>query len=567
MKKLLAKSKELFVAPQSSIISAATIIMVMIVAARIVGLVRLRVLAHFFEDEQLSLFFAAFRLPDLLFEVMTFGALSSAFIPVFTKIYKKDSSQAFLTAAKVVNIGLLIFIMFSIVFGIFAESLYRVIAPGYNAEQVETVANLARVLFAAQGFFVVSYALTGLLESLRRFLVPALAPLFYNLGIILGVLVFTPSMGLLAPAIGVVFGACVHFLIQLPFAYKLGFRFVPKIGIDEGVRKIGKLALPRMVELGVLQISKMVELALASLISIASYTYYNFAFSVQALPIGLFGLSMAKAALPTLTAESDNLMKFRKTLLLTLYQVLFFVIPMASFLVVLRIPIVRLLFGTDIFGWEATVQTGYVLSSFAVGVPFQAAALLFSRGFYALHDTKTPVKVSLLGTLITVLSGIVLVLGMGLPTWGLAVAYTLGSLFQGVVLFYLLSRRINGRTFFAIVPMIKSSVAALVSAAVMFFILKFFDRSVWVKRLSFLNSIEISSLDFERFVLDTRYTGNLLVLTFITTFFGVAIYIFLNLLMRSDELLVIMGVFKRRSFFVPKKELEQVSPTPSETTS
>jgi len=123
---------------------------------------------------------------------------------------------------------------------VFANNFYGVLAPGFSIEHRDQIVAIARVLFAAQGFFVVSYVLTAVLESSRRFLVPALAPLLYNIGIILGTAFMAPRMGLMAPALGVVIGASSHFLIQLPLAFKLGFRFIPRIRITDEVKKIGK---------------------------------------------------------------------------------------------------------------------------------------------------------------------------------------------------------------------------------------------------------------------------------------------------------------------------------------
>ena len=183
--KIISKSKKLLTSPQSSVLSAATIIMLMVIASRILGLVRQRVLAHYFLPADLSLFFAAFRLPDLIFEVLVFGTFSSAFIPVFTKALKKENSDAWEIAGTVTNISLLIFGIFALIAGIFADNLYAIFAPGFGPAERAQIVKIARILFAAQGFFVISYVLTGVLESLRRFLIPALAPLFYNLGIIL----------------------------------------------------------------------------------------------------------------------------------------------------------------------------------------------------------------------------------------------------------------------------------------------------------------------------------------------------------------------------------------------
>lgn len=566
MKKLIEKSKTFFTKPQESILSAASIIMIMIVFARVLGLIRLRILAHFFVDESLTLYFASFRLPELVFEVLTLGALSSAFIPVFTKAYKRDPEEAWDVASRTVNIGLVLFVLLSIIFSISAENIYHYIAPGFTNFQTKQISYLARVIFAAQGFFVVSYAMTGVLESRRRFLVPALAPLFYNLGIILGTLLFARNMGLLAPALGVLIGASSHFIIQLPFAYNLGFRFKLGIRPTSEVKKIGKLALPRVFELLILQISKMAELFLASLITLASYTHYTLAISAQAVPVGLFGLSMAKASLPILSSQSEEPDAFKKTLLSTLYQVLFFVIPIAGFIIVLRIPIIRLLFGADIFGWEATVQTGLVLSAFAIGIPFQTSVLVLTRAFYALHDTKTPVKVSLVGTFISVTLGFLFVLQFGFSTWGLALAYSLGQIFQGIALFYLVSKKLNNGTFFAFTPITKSILATTVASVVMYFFLKIFDRSVWVKQLSFLGSVRgFENINFERFVLDTRFTVNLIILSGLTTLLGTLIYIALSFLMQSKELAVLVQTVRKHALEKPAKKEETISPITGDT--
>jgi putative peptidoglycan lipid II flippase len=381
-------------------------------------------------------------------------------------------------------------------------------------------------------------------------------------------------MKLLAPAIGVFVGAALHFLIQLPLAIKLGFKFVPSIRLTEGVKKIGKLALPRVIELSFLQVSKIVELFLASLISTASYTYYTFGNTLQLLPVGLFGTSIAKAALPTLARQSEDEKEFKRTLFNALYQIVFLILPVATILIVLRIPLVRLVFGTEIFDWEATVQTGLVVSSFAIGVVFQAAVSLLARSFYALHDTKTPVIVAISGILITIIIDFILVKGLSLPVYGLALAFSFGSAYQASLLFYLLNKKFTKSSFTrVVVPIFKSTISALGSGAVMYLILKIFDRSVWVKRLSFLGKFEIAgAIPFEKFVLDTRYTINLLILTIIVSAVGCLVYLGLSILLKQKEVWVFFNMIKRvlvrrKITPIPAKEQEVVAPTPTETTS
>ncbi len=571
--KLISKGKRILLEPQESVLSAATLIMFMVVASRVLGLIRQRILAHFFVPDELSLFFAAFRLPDLVFEVLVFGTFASAFIPVFTRSLKEGNDKAWKTAGIVVNIGLIIFVCFSVILSFHANFIYGILAPGYSGENRETIVKLARILFAAQGFFVVSYVLTGVLESLRRFLIPALAPLFYNLGIILGTIFLAPSMGLMAPVVGVVFGALFHFLIQLPLATKLGFRFIPSIKFTPEVKKIGSLAAPRVLETLFLQISKTVELFFSSLISTASYTYYTFGNTLQLVPVGLFGTSIAKAALPTLARESESPEKFKKTLLSALYDMSFLVIPIATFFIVLRVPLIRLVYGTDIFNWEATIQTGYVLSAFAIGIVTQSIASLLARSFYALHDTKTPVIVSISSILLIISLDFVFIRILGFGVWGLAVAFSIGSFVQAVTLFYLINKKIGDGSFLKMLfPMIKSVLSALGSGITMYLLLKFFDRWTWIKRISFINSIDIAkNIDFEKFVLDTRYTANLLILTFIVSLVGGVVYLGLAMFLKSREVWnffnLVRRVLGRRISPIPFKEEEPISPSPTDTQS
>ncbi len=552
--------KQFLNSQQTSVLSAATLIMVMIIASRLLGLVRQRVLANFFGPSDLSLFFAAFRLPDLIFEVLVYGTFASAFIPVFTKALKDKEKDVWEIASSITNIGVLAFSVLALIVIFFANHLYGILTPGFNIEHRDQIVALSKILFAAQGFFVIIYVLTAVLESSRRFLMPAVAPLFYNLGIILGTILFSTKLGLMGPVIGVVIGAFSHAAIQLPLAIKLGYRFSFKIRISQDVKKIGRLSLPRVIEVIFLQVAKSVELLLASLISTAAYTYYTFGNSLQLLPVGLFGTSIAKAALPTLSRLSDNKEEFKKTLFNALYQVSFVVLPAASILMVLRIPLVRLVFGTNLFDWGSTVQTGLVVSAFGVGIIFQVVNSILARAFYALHNTKTPAIISISCITLNIILNFILIRVFKLPVWGLAAAFSLTSFIQSLVLFILMVKCVYPNFPLRILlPFIKSISASLGSGMIMFFILKFFDRSVWVKRLSFLGKIDLDrSIPFEKFVLNTQYGFNLLMLTLMTIAVGVIAYILLSLLFKSGELKFFAGYVKR--LFVSKK----VSPVPTD---
>ncbi|MCX6726171.1 MAG: murein biosynthesis integral membrane protein MurJ [Candidatus Shapirobacteria bacterium] len=567
VKKLLLKSSQIFTQKQKTIFSAALIIMLMIAASRVLGLVRNRALAQFFSVNDLSVYFASFRIPETIFEILVFGTFSSAFIPIFTSyISQKKKEEAWYVASVCLNFAFLVFLFFGILIFIFANPLYHLIAPGFSDSQVIQIANLSRVLLVAQAFFVLSYFLTSVLESMQRFLVPALAPLFYNLGIILGTIFLSSRFGLYGPVFGAVFGALCHFLLQLPLAFLLGFR--PKFKIDlqhPGVREIGRLALPRIVELSSLQLGKMAELFLASLVSAGAYTYFTFANSLALLPIGLFGTSIGKAALPTLSYQvaQKQFHEFQETLISLLNQIVFFVLPSAVFLTVLRIPVVRLVFGADRFGWDSTVQTGLTLSAFSLGIVAQALLYPLTRAFWALHDTKTPVKISIGMITMEIIFGGLLIVVFKLPIWTLALAFSLASLTQVVFLFFFLKRRVlelKIRLF--LITLLKIIIASSASGGLMFFLLKVLDRSAWDKKLSFLRFLGLKlPVSFQHFVLDTRYTFNLLLLTIFVALIGFLVYLFFCWILRVDEI----NFFKKLIAKIKKPNLvENIVPPPVE---
>lgn len=571
MEGIITRGKRILNSQQNTVLSAASLIMIMIVMSSVLGLVRQRVLAYFFTPDQLSLFFAAFRLPDSIFQVLVFGTFSSAFIPVFTKALNTGREKAWEIAGRVVAIGIVIFVVAAILLGVWAPQIYSVIAPGYTDNETILIANLARILFAAQGFFVISYVLTGVLESLRRFLVPALAPLFYNLGIIIGTVFFSSRFGLMGPVLGVVIGAASHFLIQYPLSRKLGFRFVWDFKIDEGVKKIGHLAWPRVVDLAFNQIGSTVELFLSSIISQASYTYFTFANTLQVVPVTLFGTSLAKAVLPLLSGVDENRSEFRRILDVAIFQAIFLSLPVSVALIVLRIPIVRLVYGTKIFDWEATVQTGATLSVFAIGIVTQTLMSILARAFFALHDTMTPVKVSFVGLAVLVLGDFFLIYGLHLPVWALAAAFSLSTYIEAIILIILIHKRVGNvinKSFF--VHLAKILVSVAFSGLSMFFLIKFFDASVWVKRLSFLTrSQTLSNIPFQIFVLDTRYTINVIILTAVAFMIGLLVYLGLCFLLKIPEAKYFLIVAKKmiQKKILPgisQKEQEPISPITGE---
>lgn len=571
VKNFLRGGKALLYSKQANILSAAAVIMVMVAASRVLGLIRNRTFAHFFEPEQLDVFFAAFQLPDLLFEILVLGAISSAFIPVFASyLTRGQEKEGWETARIVLNIILLFFLASSVLIFIFAGPIYSFVARGFSPEQVLQTVAFTRMLLVVQFIFAASYLLTAVLESNQRFFAPAVAPLFYNLGIIVVTALFASQLGLLAPVLGAVLGSVLHLLVQLPLAFNLGFR--PALVLDfknPGVRKVARLATPRVVELSFFQIKRLTDLFLASFVA-GGLTYFKFADQLAALPVGLFGLSIAKASLPSLSrqAAKKSMEEFKKTFAASFKEILFLVIPVSFFLAVLRIPAVRLVFGAQKFDWPATVQTGYTVSAFAVGIFAWALALLVSRAFYALHDTATPVKVSILTIFVNVALALFLILGLKFDIWALALSYAIAGVIQIVILLVLLGKKVGGFAGFGLATsFVKILFASAVSGGTMFILLKILDRSAWDKKLSFLGELGLGlPTTFDRFVLDTRYTVNLILLTALVAAVGLAVYLALVYLLKVEELSSVLRALARvtparaRGLFQRKPSPEEVEP-------
>lgn len=564
--------KNLLYSKQTSVLSAAVIIMTMILGSRVLGLIRNRLFVHYFAPEHLDTFLAAFQLPDLIFEILILGAMSSAFIPVFSNYLSKDKEkEAWKVAAITLNLLLVLFTAFSVLIFIFAHPIYSVVAKGFSPSQIDEIVSFTRFLLFAQLFFIASYLITAVLESHQRFLVSAAAPLFYNVGIIVTTALFAGSLGLFAPVLGVVFGSIMHFLIQVPVAVNLGFRPVWSLNYkNPGVVEIGKLALPRVLELSSFQIKKLTDLFLSSFVA-GGLTYFKFADSLASLPVGLFGLSIAKASLPRLSQQTaeTNLDEFKETLSSSIKEILFLVVPASIFLAILRLPLVRLAYGAQKFDWNDTLQTGFAVSAFTVGIFAYSLTLLLSRAFYALRDTATPVKISILSIFVNAGLGFLFILGLKLPIWGLALAYSLAGLFQIIILYSLLVKRIGGFEKFGLKSsMAKITASSTVSGLTIYILLKILDRSAWDKKLSFLGHLGLGlPTTFDKFILDTRYTVNLVLITGAVALIGVLIYLLLCYLFKVEELKILFKVlqripFGRRFLSLIVKEKEIVSPIP-----
>ncbi len=442
--------RQIFSRQINSLTIAAALVALSSLASRLLGVFRDRILAGSFgAGQELDVYYAAFRVPDLIFNLVVLGALSAGFIPVFSALIKEfkptrplENDSAWRLAGNVMNFllaGLLCLSAFGI---IFANPLVKLIAPGFDSQaQAETV-RLTRIMFLSPIFLGLSGILGGILQSFKRFLVYSLAPIFYNLGIIVGALYFTKLWGIAGLAWGVVLGAGLHFLIQLPSVYHLGFRYRFILDWrDASSRRIGRMMVPRTMSLAIAQINLVVITVIASGLSSGSLAVFNFANNLQSLPVGLFGISFAIAAFPALSASAFDPARLKENFSSAIRQILFFIIPATVVLIALRAQIIRVVLGTGNFSWQDTILTMNALAYFSFSLFAQATVPLLVRVFYARHDSSAPFYLGLISILANI--GLSFWLGPLLGVAGLALAYSASNILNFILLAVWLSLKVG----------------------------------------------------------------------------------------------------------------------------
>ncbi|MCL5958970.1 MAG: murein biosynthesis integral membrane protein MurJ [Chloroflexi bacterium] len=425
----------------------ALIVMGALIISRVLGLIREMVIAALFGTSgQYDAYVAAFRIPDTLFLLVIGGALSSAFIPVFVShLSKDDNEEAWRLASSILTITLLVFVVAAILAAILAPQLIDwVIAPGLSPWQKELATSITRLLLLSPLFLGLGGISMGILQSHHRFLTPAIGPITYNLLIILGGLFLTPYLGVYGLATGVVIGAASHFLVQVPSLIKVGIHYVPRLGLwRKDVRDVGRLLLPRLFGQAAVQINFIVITNIASHLTEGSISALNYAYLLMSLPLGVSAISLSTVIFPTLARQfgTRDMQGFKATLASTIRVGLFLTMPASIGLILLREPIVRLLFQFYAFTERSTEMVSWALLFFAAGLFAFAVIEIVTRAFYAMHDTRTPVIIALLTIAINI--GLSLALAPLLGYGGLALSLTATSVLEMILLVVMARRRLR----------------------------------------------------------------------------------------------------------------------------
>ncbi|MFZ4631987.1 MAG: murein biosynthesis integral membrane protein MurJ [Patescibacteria group bacterium] len=529
--------KKIFHQQINSITVAAALVAISSLASRLLGVVRDRILAgQFGASTTLDIYYAAFRIPDLIFNLIVLGALSAGFVPIFTSLIKDFScenknncdpgnhnKEAWDLANNVLNFLLIGLAVLSAIGIIFAPFLTRLITPGFNAEEQAITSALTRVMFLSPLFLGISGILGGALQSFKRFFIYSLAPIFYNFGIILGALYFVNWWGLYGLAWGVVLGAFLHMAIQIPAIYQLGFRYSLKIAWhDVNTWKIWKMMVPRTLSLAISQINLVVITIIASSLSSGSLSIFNLANNLQSFPIGIFGISFAIAAFPSLSAAAFDKEKLSESFSQTMRQILFFIVPATVLIITLRAQIIRVVLGSGNFDWQDTVLTMNTLGYFALSLFAQATAPLLIRVFYARHDSSTPFYLGLFTVAINICLSYLFAPSMGVA--GLALAFSIANILNFLILWLWLC----------------FSVGSLDISNILSSVLKFTASAIGAGLAAQLMKVVVWP-----FIDMTKFSGVFIQLSS-SALVGVLVYAFFCYLLKSEELFGFLTALKNR---------------------
>jgi putative peptidoglycan lipid II flippase len=412
--------------------------------SRVLGWLRLVVIGNTVgATADLDAFYAAFRIPDLMYQLVAAGALGSALIPVVSGLLATEgTARAWRVVSTVANLMLVALAVLSVILFIAAPVIVPIITPGFSPATMATTVELTRIMLLSATFLAMGAVATSILNASGRFAAAAVAPSVYNLAIIGGTLLLFPVMGIAGVAVGVVAGAIGHLLVQLPPVRNIGFRYTPAIDArDPSARKALALMVPRAVGLGATQITFVVVTAIASTLGVGAVTAFTVAFTLLQIPIGVIGVPLGIVLMPTLSREvaTGHVDEFVGLLTRALRVIVFAMVPIAALAAILREEVVGVLFGYG-FTPEAIALTAATLLAFLVGLVAHSLIAVLARAFYARQDTLTPVLAAVGAVIINTILAVILAGPLGLP--GVALAIAIAAWLEAGTLAVILARRV-----------------------------------------------------------------------------------------------------------------------------
>jgi putative peptidoglycan lipid II flippase len=452
------------------LVNASIILAVAAIASRALGWIRLVVIgSQFGASRELDAYFAAFLIPDAIFQLVVAGALFTALVPVFAGYRARaDEMEAWRVASSVINLLVLALAVASLLMVIFAPMIVPLIAPGFDAPTTELTVRMTRIMLLSPIFIGLGAVVTGILNTYERFAVPALAPLVYNVAIILAAAFVVPFLGVEALALGVAVGSLAHLAIQLPSLARVGQRY--DLLIDwrhAGVRQVAWLMAPRTLGLAAGQLNFVVSTVLASGLAAGSVAAFNYAFQLSLIPVGIVGVSIATALFPTLSRDAalGRVGEIRRQVSGSLRIIIFVSALITAVMIVLAEPLTAVFFQYGLFDERSADLTAGALVFFAIGLGAHSAVQVLTRAFYAMQETRIPVLWAVVAVVLNVPLMIALVGPMGIQ--GLALAISVTAIIEVVGLLWHLRLRIRSIEGRAIVRSSWQAAVAAVAAGLL----------------------------------------------------------------------------------------------------
>jgi putative peptidoglycan lipid II flippase len=485
---IIKKTSNIFIAKQKGVFAAALVISVMAIFAKVFGLIRLRVFSYYFTPADLDIYLASFRIPDFLFDTIFSGAIATAFIPIYSK-YVYDKVKLSQTVSSIINSVFIFVTTLSVILFIFMHYIMSFILPGFNEVQINQTVYYARMLLLGQlPFFILGNFLVGIGQANKIFLPSAVAPVIYNCAIIVVTVLFASKAFLMAPIIGVIIGAILFFIVQLPVIRKSDYVYQLGIPSISAVREFITLVVPRTLTIIAHQIDVFVDLTLASLLGSGMYTIFYLSQHLMLLPVSVIGYAYGQASLPFLTElyATGKKEEFKKLIVSSILNLLFIAIPIAGFLIIARTPAVRLVFGGSEFNFgkpnvlfDTTTLTALTVSYFAVSLPFHTLYYFILRVYYAMNDAKTPFIVSAFSIALNTICSVVFVQVLHYKVYSLAAAFSIAITFNVLTLLFILRKRLvtisSGLIAFQTTKII---IATGISMIFGYYILRIFDNLI-----------------------------------------------------------------------------------------
>jgi len=528
-----------------SILNAAFLVASLGLVSRFLGLVRDRILASKFgAGDVLDIYYAAFKIPDLIFNLLILGALSAAFIPVFTSlISNKKDNEAWKLVNKFISLTGLALILIVTVLFIFTPNIVDLIVFGFDDEKRNAITSLTRIMLGSPLLLGFSSILGGILNSHKKFFFYSLAPIFYNIGIIIGVTFLVEIFGISGLGYGVVLGALFHLLVQLPEVLRCGLKFKLDFNFkDKNLRKILVLMIPRTMGLAVVQINFLVVTILASTLESGSLAVFSLANNIQSVPLGLIGISFAVVAFPTLSCSwaQNNKKEFIASFSDVFEKIIFFIIPTSIIFIVLRAQLVRIILGAGNFDWNDTILTFKALGIFSLSLFAQTLIPLLTRSFYAIQNTKTPFFIGLFSEAINLILALFLIKRYGIA--GLIGAFSIATIINMLLLLIVLRKKVGSLNEKSIIQKIWRVMGA--SIAMM----------IGIQATKYLVAFVLGTFKFSIFgqAINMYTLLGVLLQTGASLLVGFVLFYLASRILKIEELDYFIGFLKRKIFSLKK---------------